>query len=126
MTVETPARYDRFEQMPIAGRWRTGRSDTSQPNLDPYTGDTLLPIRLATEDDLNEAYRGAADAAPAWAEAAPAARASVMSAAAQIMQARKDEIVDWLIREAGSTRVKAESEWAATRADFLEASSIPH
>lgn len=126
MTVQAPARYDRFDQMPIAGHWRIGRSDTTQPDLDPYTGDTILSIRLATEEDLNDAYRGAAEAATGWADTTPASRATVMSAAAQIMQAREDEIVDWLIREAGSTRVKAESEWAATRADFLEASSIPH
>jgi aldehyde dehydrogenase (NAD+) len=58
MTVQAPARYDRFDQMPIAGHWRTGRSDTTQPDLVPYTGDTILSIRLATEEDLNDAYRG--------------------------------------------------------------------
>jgi aldehyde dehydrogenase (NAD+) len=124
--MTAPGHYDRFDQMPIAGRWRTGRSENTQDDLDPYTGETILSIRGADADDLDEAYRGAATASPAWRETTPADRAAIMAAAAQIMTARKEEILDWLVREAGSTRVKADSEWAATRADFLEASAIPH
>ena len=42
------------------------------------------------------------------------------------MEARRDEIVDWLIREAGSTTVKAELEWQFVHAVTLEAASFPH
>jgi aldehyde dehydrogenase (NAD+) len=38
------------------------------------------------------------------------------------MERRKDEIVDWLIHESGSTRVKATMEWSTVNAVMLEAS----
>src|SRR5260370_6582243 len=49
-----------------------------------------------------------------------------MLRSASIMEARHDEIVDWLIHEAGSTRVKAELEWQFVHAVTLEAASFPH
>ncbi|MDI7138630.1 aldehyde dehydrogenase family protein, partial [Pseudomonas aeruginosa] len=36
-----------------------------------------------------------------------------------------EEIVDWIIRESGSTRLKAEIEWGAARAITLESASFP-
>ena len=53
-------------------------------------------------------------------------RAAVMLRAAAIMQERRQEIVDWLIRESGSTRFKAELEWRFVRSIILEAASFPH
>lgn len=49
-----------------------------------------------------------------------------MLRSATIMETRHDEIIDWLIREAGSTRYKAELEWQFTHAITLEAASFPH
>ena len=49
-----------------------------------------------------------------------------MRAAADIMNARKDEIVDWLIRETGGTIAKAELEWSLVRSVMWEAASMPH
>ena len=46
-------------------------------------------------------------------------------AQASIMEARREEIVDWLIRESGSTRIKANIEWQFTHAMTLEATSFP-
>jgi aldehyde dehydrogenase (NAD+) len=39
------------------------------------------------------------------------------------MDARHDEIVQWLIDESGSTRLKAEMEWGFTRAEMIEAAT---
>ena len=47
-------------------------------------------------------------------------------APAAIMQERRQEIVDWLIRESGSTRFKAELEWQFVRSITLEAASFPY
>jgi aldehyde dehydrogenase (NAD+) len=41
------------------------------------------------------------------------------------MESRRAEIVDWLVHESGSTRIKAELEWNMARAVTLEASSFP-
>src|SRR5258708_18540783 len=56
----------------------------------------------------------------------PAERAAVMLRSESISEARHGEIIDWLIREAGSTRVKAELEWQFVHAVTLEAASFPH
>ena len=45
--------------------------------------------------------------------------------AAAIFDCRRDEIIDWLIRESGSTRIKAGVEWASARAITLESASFP-
>lgn len=105
----------------IGGDWRAGKSGETKPDLDPYTADTLVEIRLATRDDLDDAYRAAKEAQPAWAAMLPMERATVMGRAAAVMDERKDEFVDWLIREAGSTRVKASMEWSTVNAVMLEA-----
>ena len=49
----------------------------------------------------------------------------VLRRAASIMEDRREEIVDWLVRESGSTRIKAEIEWQFTRAMTLEAATFP-
>jgi acyl-CoA reductase-like NAD-dependent aldehyde dehydrogenase len=41
----------------------------------------------------------------------PQERRAVLDRAAAIMERRKQEIVDWLVRESGSTLRKAELEW---------------
>ena len=61
-----------------------------------------------------------------WAARLLAERAAVMLRSASIMEARHGEIGDWLIRESGSTRVKAELEWQFVHAVTLEAASFPH
>jgi hypothetical protein len=57
---------------------------------------------------ISTRYHAAAKAQVSWAARLPAERAAVMLRSASIMEARHSEIVDWLIRESGSTRVKAE------------------
>jgi len=44
---------------------------------------------------------------------------------ARVMEARRDEIIDWLVREAGSTISKAAIEWWAVHEGVLEASTLP-
>ena len=49
-----------------------------------------------------------------------------MGRCADLMEKRRGEIVDWVIREAGSTRIKADIEWQMLHAITLEAASFPH
>jgi len=86
----------------------------------------LVRIPLAGEEDLNEAFRAAADAQPKWAATLPGERAALLRRAADIMEARREEIVTWLIKESGSTRLKANVEWDSAHAIMLEAASAPY
>lgn len=128
MTTATsaPPRYDGFDRMPIAGTWRAGNAGATATDTDPYTGETLTEIPLANAEDLDEAYRTAKQAQRDWAARLPSERADVMRRAARIMEARKDEIVEWHIRESGAAAPAAEFEYAITLRDFHEASSYPY
>ncbi|SHH27080.1 aldehyde dehydrogenase family protein [Geodermatophilus nigrescens] len=119
-------RYDGFDRMPIAGTWREGRSEKTAADTDPYTGETLTEIRLATADDLDEAYAAAREAQREWAARLPSDRADVLRRAARIMEDREDEIVDWHVRESGAAAPAAQFEYAITLRDFHEASSYPY
>ncbi len=118
--------YAGFESLPIAATWRSGRSTRRNTDIDPYTGKTLVTIPLATTQDVDDAYQAAGAAQAAWAAAAPAERARVMHNAARIFDERREEILSWLIREAGSTRLKANIECDSARAVTLEAASFPY
>lgn len=118
--------WDGFERQYIGGEWKRGTSSHTSRDIDPYTNDTLIEIPLAAPDDLDAAYRAAQRAQPAWAAAPPMERARVMGQAARVMEDRQEEIVSWLIREAGSTRLKAGLEWSAVHAVMLEASRMAY
>lgn len=126
MTRDGPARYDGFDRMPVAGTWRGGSSGDVGTDTDPWSGATLTEIPLADVSDLDRAFAAASQAQRAWAALPPGRRAEVMIAAAGILDARRQEIVDWLVRETGGTLAKAELEWGLVRAGLWEAASLPH
>lgn len=120
-----PSRYQDFHLQPLAGKWREGSSDKLRPVLNPYSGEELVSIRLANSEDLDKAYCMAQATQQEWANRAPSERASVLLQAVSIFDERKEEIIDWLIRESGSTRLKAMVEWSSARAITQEAASMP-
>jgi aldehyde dehydrogenase (NAD+) len=120
-----PAPYEGFEQMPIAGVWREGRSGILAVDRDPYTGEMIVQIAVADVQDLDEAFRAAAAAQPAWSETPATERCAVLERAAHIVELRKAEIIEWLIRESGSVRAKAELEWQFALQGLYEATAYP-
>ncbi|UJP02881.1 MAG: aldehyde dehydrogenase family protein [Nitrosomonas sp.] len=118
--------YSNFDQLFINGQWRHGKGAKILRDLNPYDGSTLVEIPHANRDDLDEAYRGAVKAQLAWAALIPDERAGIMRRAAQIMEARREEIVSWIIHESGGTRIKANLEWNAVHGVLLEATTLPY
>jgi len=119
-------RYGGFDLLAIGGEWRRGSSDRTGKDIDPWTGETLVEIPLASQDDVDAAYESARRAQIDWARTTTAERAAVITRAVQVFDDRKDEIVDWLVRESGGTRFKAEFEWETARAVTQEAASYPY
>ncbi|PWW42707.1 4-hydroxybenzaldehyde dehydrogenase [Chromohalobacter israelensis] len=113
------------DAQPIAGRWRQGSAERRLTVTNPYSGETLLDLAMADRHDLDDAYRHAQAAQAEWAALGPNARGDVMRRAVAIFDERRDEIIDWIIRESGSTRIKAQIEWNAARAITQEAASMP-
>ncbi|PZE31448.1 aldehyde dehydrogenase [Curtobacterium sp. MCSS17_006] len=126
MTTTAPAPYEGFDRLFIGGEWRPGSSDRTGQDTNPWTDETLLELSLAGQDDVDAAYEAARAAQVDWARATTAERAGVITRAVQVFDDRRDEITDWLVREAGSTRFKAEFEWDTARAVTQEAASFPY
>ncbi|BAU76642.1 4-hydroxybenzaldehyde dehydrogenase [Metapseudomonas furukawaii] len=118
--------YQNLDLQPLAGQWRAGSTGRPLEVVDPFTEAPLLRIALASREDLDEAYRKARDSQREWAAKAPAERARVLLEAVKIFDERREEIIDWIIRESGSTRIKAQIEWGAARAITLESASLPN
>ena len=117
--------YNDFHLQYIAGSWQQGKDDSVNTNTNPFNGDTLVEIQQATEKQLDEAYQAANKAQQAWAKQTPAERAAVLYKVVNIFDERQEEIVDWLIKESGSTRIKAMAEFGNARAITLESASFP-
>jgi hypothetical protein len=49
----------------------------------------------------------------------PGQRSAILHRAVQIFDERREEIIGWIIRESGSTRIKAQIEWGAARSITL-------
>lgn len=107
MTPLPMDRYSGLENNFIAGTWRAGSADETVDVTDPFSGETLLTFTSASDDDIDEACRAAREAQRAWMEQPPQERQEVLMKAAELIDARREEITDWLIREAGSTKIKA-------------------
>ena len=118
------AAYD-FGDLYIAGDWRPGASGVAMDVPSPWNGSAIARIVGATTDDIDRAYEAAWDAQRQWAALLPGARAEIFRAAGKIMEVRRDEIVDWLVRESGSTLAKAQIEWWAVHNSVLEAATLP-
>src|SRR5215468_1172454 len=83
----------------------------------------ILEVPQADRTDLDDAYAAATRTQAAWACELPSMREEVLRGASDVLEARRDEVVSWLIRESGSTRLKANLEWASSRALLLWAAS---
>lgn len=79
----------------------------------------------ANKNDVDIAYQAAKRAAKTWGESLPQQRAEVIQTAVELIDKRKEEIVELLIQEGGSSRVKAEVEVKRTLGILKESASFP-
>ncbi len=110
----------------IDGEWKSGGSGKVLKDTNPFDNSLLTEIALADAQDLDRAFEAAARAQKDWGRSLPGQRAAVLRRAGDIVERRREEIIRWIIRESGSTRMKAEAEVAAVRAGMIEAESMPY
>lgn len=110
----------------INGEWTQGSSEKTIKNINPFSGETINEFRSADEGDLDKAYLAAEKAQKEWADTLPQKKQEIMDNVAKALLERKDEIIDLLVHESGSTKVKAEVEWAATLRIVKEAGTFPY
>jgi benzaldehyde dehydrogenase (NAD) len=108
----------------FTGSWETGSSTADV--LEPATGAVLGKIAIATPDDIAKAASSSRSAQRAWAAETPDARAGVFPKAIQIAHDRWNDIVEWIMRESGSVKAKAEFELSITIKALQLAGAMPH
>ncbi|MBI1621253.1 aldehyde dehydrogenase family protein [Aquamicrobium zhengzhouense] len=124
MTASSSA-YQNLHQLFIEGQWVAGESDRVNTDINPYDGETLLEIQQATRAQLDQAYQAALAAQKSWGKSLPQGRAELMMRVVQVLDSRAEEIISWIIRESGSTRLKATIELMSAKGIVLEAASFP-
>ncbi|MFD7998691.1 aldehyde dehydrogenase family protein [Streptomyces mirabilis] len=94
-------------QQYIDGEWRQGTGSWDIIDFNPYNGEKLASITIATVDEVDEAYLAAQRAQKEWAATNPYARRAVFEKTLRIIEEREAEITEVIIAELGGTHLKA-------------------
>ncbi|MEW1721744.1 aldehyde dehydrogenase family protein [Streptomyces sp. NPDC093109] len=105
----------------IDGEWRTGSGSWDIIDFNPYNGEKLAAITVATALEVDEAYRAAERAQRAWAETNPYTRRDVLERVLRLVEEHTEPIVEAIIDELGGTRRKALYEVRAAQEFLREA-----
>ncbi|WP_354639883.1 aldehyde dehydrogenase family protein [Kitasatospora camelliae] len=92
---------------------------------EPATGQPLATVTLATAADVDAAVAAAKAAQPGWADTPGTERAAVLRRAAAALERHREEAADWLVREGGAIRGKAEHEVGAVLDELYAAAGLP-
>ncbi|MFC9267616.1 aldehyde dehydrogenase family protein [Streptomyces zhihengii] len=91
----------------IDGEWKPGSGSWDIIDFNPYDGEKLASITVATAAEVDQAYRAAERAQEQWAGTNPYARRLVFEKALRIIEDREQEIAETIVAELGGTRLKA-------------------
>ncbi|MFE6158864.1 aldehyde dehydrogenase family protein [Streptomyces sp. NPDC056486] len=105
----------------IDGEWKAGTGSWDIINFNPYNGEKLASITVATADEVDQAYRAADRAQKEWGRTSPYSRRGVFERALRIIEDREEEIAEAIVAELGGTRVKAAFEIHLTKEFLREA-----
>lgn len=114
-----------LSQQYIGGVWRDGYSVSSYSDVNPFTGNALTTIKLASVDDIDEAYVAAERAQKAWAEVNPYERGAILEKAAQVIADNRAAISEVIVAETGGTHLKAAIEVDIGMGMLRESAKIP-
>lgn len=108
----------------IAGEWRPGSGSWDIIDFDPYSGDKLAALTVATTEEIDQAFRASERTQPAWAAAGGYTRRTVFERVIRMIDEREKELRDAIITEAGSTHIKAELELQLAKEFLRESISL--
>ena len=87
----------------IAGSFKKGTADRSQPVFNPATGEAEKDVILASEQDVNDAVAAAKAAWPAWSKTPSLRRARILDKFKNILWERADQLAEAISAEHGKT-----------------------
>ncbi|SHQ02298.1 benzaldehyde dehydrogenase II [Mycobacteroides abscessus subsp. abscessus] len=117
--------YSMWSQMAIGGVWKNGSSQRECVVSNPYNENVLVNFNYANKQDINEAYEAAEKAQQQWAQSSAYERISILEKVAKIMEEKREEIVELLVKESGSSKLKANIEVDCSIGDVKEAAKYP-
>ncbi|WP_440770070.1 aldehyde dehydrogenase family protein [Natronorubrum sp. DTA28] len=109
----------------LAGEWTEPDDRETIAVENPYTREAIATVPAGTEDDVDRAYEAASEAQKEWAQQPPQARAGVITAALEFVREHREEIMELLALESGSTQVKSGAELQTATGMMQQAASYP-
>lgn len=109
----------------IGGQWCEGSSEKSLIDRNPYSGDPLAEVPIATRDDIDRAYRAASEAQRAWRAVNQYAKRTVFEQAVRFVEASRGDISRMILEELGGTALKADFETGLVIDILKEAATFP-
>ncbi|MED1915525.1 aldehyde dehydrogenase family protein [Bacillus thuringiensis] len=117
--------FSEYAKQFIDGEWREGKSQNSYTNRNPYDQSELVSIKLATVEDVEQAYRSAKAAQKEWAKTNAYVRSGIIHNIAEVVEKNRELLVNILVSETGSTFTKANAEVDFVVGDIKEYASLP-
>ncbi|GGV26467.1 aldehyde dehydrogenase [Kitasatospora herbaricolor] len=116
--------FSELSRQYIDGEWRTGSGSWDIVDIDPYSGDKLAAITVATAAEVDDAYRAAERAQRAWSRVNPYTRRLVFERALRVIEEREQEITEAIVSELGGTALKAAFELSLSKDVLREAMQL--
>ncbi|AIT82177.1 aldehyde dehydrogenase family protein [Novosphingobium pentaromativorans] len=101
------------------------RRDAVSQIVEPATGSILGTVGVAGAADVRAAAAIAAQAQPEWEATSFEQRGAILRAAARQIETRFGEFAEWIMRETGSSRLKAEFEVGLSIRAVYDAAAMP-
>ncbi|WP_123592663.1 aldehyde dehydrogenase family protein [Salinisphaera orenii] len=118
-------KYTQWNKLFVNGSWRIGSSNKECQVENPYNDKVLVTINYASKEDIDEAYKAAQSAQKNWGGSAPYERVMLLENVARLLEEKKEELIELLVDESGSSRLKASIEIDCSIADVKEAAKYP-
>lgn len=103
------------------GTWQDSKSTDYESVINPTTEEEIGQIVRANEEDVNQAVAAAKRAFDSWNTTEPSDRADYVQKILDGISKRKDELVDVMIKELGTSRQFAESTQVSVSEEEMQA-----
>ncbi|MFD7662840.1 aldehyde dehydrogenase family protein [Streptomyces sp. NPDC059788] len=113
--------FDDLAYQYIDGEWRAGSGSWDIVDFNPYDGEKLASITVATVEEIDQAYRAAERAQGEWGATNPYTRRLVFERALRVIDEREQELGAAITAEVGGTHAKVAFELHLVREFLREA-----
>lgn len=118
-------KYEDLHLQYIGGEWREGNSEKTITSVDSFKDEEYISFQASSMDDVNEAFQSAKEVQKDWEQTNAFERNEIMQKAADILENRKEEIINILVEDSGSTLMKANMEVDLTISIIRLAETMP-